>query len=144
MAGLKLSVGLIAMIAGSSAGWAAPLDVARSNPLRAILLDAMRPTIEEDVGLPVQFVVQTLRVEDGWAYFAGLPQQQSGEPIDFEQTRYAEAITEGYFDGPFLQVLLENVDDEWIVATFNIGATDVVAAGWPDEFGVPCAVVGQC
>jgi hypothetical protein len=114
------------------------------RPVRRVLLDAMRPTIEEDVGVPVQFVVDTLRVEDGWAYFAGTPQQKNGEPIDFEQTRYAEAIAEGFFDGPFLQAVLEKVDGEWLVVVFDIGATDVVAIGWPDEFGVPCAVVEQC
>jgi hypothetical protein len=143
MSGLKLTVVLLAMIAASTA-LAAPIDVAKSDPLRRVLLDAMRPTVEEDVGVPVQFVVQTLRVEDGWAYFAGTPQQKNGEPIDFEKTRYAEAIAEGFFDGPFLQAVLEKVGEEWLVVVFDIGATDVVAVGWPDEFGVPCAVVKQC
>jgi hypothetical protein len=144
MSGLKWAITLVGMAIFASSASAAPVDLTRSDPLRRVLLDAMRPTIEEDVGVPVQFVVDTLRVEDGWAYFAGTPQQKNGEPINFEQTRYAEAIAEGFFDGPFLQAVLEKVDGEWLVVVFDIGATDVVAIGWPDEFGVPCTVVGQC
>lgn len=144
MQGLRVAVALVAMAAGASTSLAAPVDVPKSDPLRQVLLDAMRPAVEDDVGVPVQFVVQTLRVEDGWAYFAGTPQQKNGQPIDFEQTHYAEAIEEGFFDGPFLQVLLEAEGDDWIVVGYDIGATDVVAASWPDDYGAPCAVVGQC
>ena len=144
MQGLRITVTLVAMMAAASAALAAPVDVAKSDPLRKVLLDAMRPTVEDDVGVPVQFVVQTLRVEGDWAYFAGTPQLKNGQPIDFEQTHYAEAIAEGFFDGPFLQVLLENVGDDWTVVGYDIGATDVVTVGWPDEYGAPCAVVGQC
>ena len=144
MQGLRVTVALVTMFAAVSAALAAPMDIAKSDPLRKVLLDAMRPTVEDDVGVPVQFVVEALRVDGDWAYFAGTPQLKNGQPIDFEQTHYAEAIAEGYFDGPYLQVLMEKVDDEWIVATFNIGATDVIAVGWPDEYGAPCAVVDQC
>ncbi|MGV8954500.1 MAG: hypothetical protein ACOH2M_25615 [Cypionkella sp.] len=144
MQGLRVTIALLSMIAMAPMALAAPVNVAKGNPLRAVLLDAMRPTVEDDVGIAVQFVVQTLRVDGDWAYFAGTPQQKNGAPIDFAQTHYAEAINEGYFDGPFLQVLLEASGDEWVVVGYDIGSTDVVAAGWPGDYGVPCAVVGQC
>ena len=144
MQGLRIAIGMLAMLAVVPVAIAAPANVGKSDPLRKVLLDAMRPTVEDDVGVPVQFVVQTLRVDGDWAYFAGTPQLKDGQPIDFTQTHYAEAIDEGFFDGPFLQVLLEKNNDEWGVIVFDIGATDVVSAGWPDEYDAPCAVVDQC
>ena len=117
-------------------------DVERNDPLRSVLLDALRPTIAHDIGSPVQFVVKYLRVQGKWAFFAGEPQHMDGTPIDFTQTHYADGIDAGMFDGPFLQALLENQDGSWMVRVFDIGATDVIASGWPGDFGAPCSVVG--
>ncbi|HTO27862.1 MAG TPA: hypothetical protein VL017_04655, partial [Devosia sp.] len=72
--------------------------IGRSNPLRKILLDSLRPDIENDLGVRVQFVVDTLQVEGSWAFMAGSVQHKDGSPIDFSQTPYAEAEAEGMFD----------------------------------------------
>lgn len=118
--------------------------VGRSNPLRKVLLDSLRPAIQNDLGVDVQFVVETLQVEGHWAFMAGSVQRTDGSPIDFSQTPYAEAEAEGMFDGPTVKAILSQQGNGWMVEAYSIGATDVVEAGWPDEYGVPCDLVAFC
>ena len=46
------------------------------------ILDALRPAVEARVGPNVEFVVQVLRVENGWAFVMADPQRKGGKPID--------------------------------------------------------------
>lgn len=118
--------------------------IGRSNPLRKVLLDSLRPNIENELGVNVQFVVDTLQVDGDWAFMAGTVQNTDGSPIDFSQTPYADAEAEGMFDGPTVRAILSQQGDEWWVEAYSIGATDVVEAGWPEEYGVPCELVDFC
>lgn len=112
-------------------------NIAVGDPLRRPLLDALRPAIEEDLGQPVQFMVDRLRVQGDWAFFAGSVQRPDGRPIDFSRTRYAEALEEGFFDGPGTYGLLRRVGGRWRVEGFFVGPTDVAYMAWPDELGAP-------
>jgi hypothetical protein len=109
-----------------------------------MLLDTVRPAIEMDIGTEVQFVVDVLQVEGNWGFLAGSIQNPDGSAIDFRRTPYAEAQAEGAFDGPSVRALLYKLKKRWYVEAFSIGATDVVEAGWVEEFGVPCSVVNFC
>lgn len=124
------------------AGNAKPRDIGLQDPLRRPLLDALRPTIERDLGQPVQFVVRVLRVQGKWAFAHVVPQTKSGAPIDFRRTHYAELIREGMFDGPDTFALLENGASRWTLRAFVTGPTDVTYAGWPEEFGAPNTLFG--
>lgn len=114
-----------------------PRDVLTGDPLRKTLLDALRPTIEKDLGQPVKFVVRKLRKQNQWAFAVVVPQKPDGKPVDFMRTRYADYIREGTFDSHDVYALLEQKDRRWIVQDFVIGPTDVYYAGWPDKFGAP-------
>lgn len=118
--------------------------VGRNDPLRPVLLDTVRPAMEMELGTEVQFVVDTLQVDGSWGFLAGSIQNPDGSPIDFSQTDYADLEAEGAFDGPTVRALLFKLKKRWYVEAFSIGATDVVEAGWPEEFGVPCSVVNAC
>ncbi len=121
---------------------APPRDIGPADPLRKTLLDALRPAIERDLGLPVQFVVKTLRQQNDWAFAIVVPQARDGSPIDYRRTRYAEAIREGMFDGGTVYALLRK-SGQWTVRAFVVGPTDVAYAGWPDEHGAPYALFGM-
>lgn len=123
-------------------GIAAARDIGASDPLRRTLLDTLRPTIERDVGQPVQFLVRVLRVQGGWAFAHVVPQTKAGAPIDYRRTRYAELIREGMFDGPDTFALLELRKGRWTLRAFVTGPTDVTYAGWQEEFGAPNALFG--
>jgi len=127
--------------AAQARGQARPLDVGPGQPLRRVLLDALRQRLQADVGQPVQFVVHRLRMQGDWAFYAGDIQTPSGRPIDFRRTRYAERVADGTFDGPSTVALLRRTGGRWRVVAFAVGATDVAEAGWPEEHGVPQALV---
>ena len=107
------------------------------DPQRRVLLDAIRPAIEDHIGQPVQFVVDTLQTQGDWAFYAGRIQQPNGRPIDFSRTPYAEALEEGMFDGPSTYALLQRRGNGWRLVDWVVGPTDVTYAGWPGEYGAP-------
>lgn len=121
---------------------AAARDVGPADPLRPVLLNALRPAIVADLGQSVKFVVATLRTQGDWAYVVARPQRPDGREIDFRATRYREVIDQGVFDGPTLYALMQRREQRWTVVDFVIGPTDVAWAGWPDEFGAPTALLG--
>lgn len=117
-------------------------DVGPADPLRPVLLNALRPAIVADLGQSVKFVVATLRTQGDWAYVVARPQRPDGREIDFRATRYREAIDQGVFDGPTLYALMQRREQRWTVVDFVIGPTDVAWAGWPEEHGAPAAMLG--
>ncbi|CAM8619352.1 hypothetical protein [Sphingobium cupriresistens] len=121
---------VVAALAGAS-------DIGVADPQRRALLDALRPAIERDLMQKVKFVVRTLRRQDRWAFAHVVPQTPAGGSIDFSQTRHAERVEAGIFDGPDVYALLEQKDGRWIVRDFVVGPTDVAYLAWPDEFGAP-------
>ena len=120
---------------------AGPRNVPVGDPQRRLILDGLRPAIQRDLGgQPVQFMVDRLRVQGDWAFYAGSIQQPNGRPIDFSKTRYASAVEEGFFDGPGTYALLRRTAGAWRVVTFVVGPTDVAYLGWPDEHGAPMSL----
>ncbi|MGQ2991046.1 hypothetical protein [Brevundimonas sp.] len=130
------------VLAQSPAAAATARDVGASDPLRPVLLNALRPAIVADLGQSVKFVVATLRIQGDWAYVVARPQRPDGREIDFRSTRYREAIDQGVFDGPTLYALMQRREQRWTVVDFVIGPTDVAWAGWPEEHGAPAALLG--
>ncbi|OYX81241.1 MAG: hypothetical protein B7Y85_02490 [Brevundimonas sp. 32-68-21] len=116
---------------------AGPRSVPVGDPLRRTLLNTLRPSIEDELNQPVQFMVDRLRVQGDWAFYAGSVQQPNGRPIDFSKTRYASALENGVFDGPGTFALLRRTAGTWRVVTFVVGPTDVAYLAWPDEHGAP-------
>ena len=111
-----------------------------NDPLRRPVLDGLRPAIEADLGQPVQFVVQSLKTQGGWAFAIVRPQQPNGREIDFRRTRYGEYMDGGIWDGPTTYALLRNTGGRWRTVDFVIGPTDVAWEGWPQEHGAPRAI----
>ena len=70
----------------------------RGSPLRAAILDGLRPMVEAEVGSPVEFVVIDLRVIGEWAFAYVTPQRPGGGEIFYVYTRYQAAVDAGAFD----------------------------------------------
>jgi hypothetical protein len=85
------------------------------------ILDALRPAVEARVGPNVEFVVQVLRIEDGWAFVMADPKRKGGRPID--GNRYFDDFDN--MDGLRVDAVLQLKGDHWRVVDFAIGATDV-------------------
>lgn len=61
------------------------------SPLRAGIMDGLRPTVQAEIGGPIQFVVNELRVLQTWAYVAAKPQRPGGAPIRWSATKFRSA-----------------------------------------------------
>jgi hypothetical protein len=118
------ALALALMIAAPAAAWEEP---ARGTPLRADLLDAIRPFLEWDLGPPVEIVVQTLRVQGDRAFVSAYAQRPGGVPIDMENTPVARrgAYWPEVSDGTTIQALLQRSGRMWVAVHQAIGATDV-------------------
>jgi hypothetical protein len=89
---------------------------------RKAVLDALRPAIEAKLGPGVEFVVQVLRIEDGWAFVMADPQRRGGKPIDGRRI-FGEDF--GNMDGLRVDAVLRKRGGRWVVVDHGIGATDV-------------------
>lgn len=108
----------------------------RGSAERAAILDAVRPMVEAEVGRPVEFVVDQLRVLGEWAFVVLRPQRPGGGPIAYVYTRYQAAVDAGAFDDEVV-ALLRQTPAGWLVYEYDLGATDVTWVDWGARYPVP-------
>ena len=138
MAGLTriaIALGAAALaVAPAQAQQVGPNAPARvGSPQRAALLNTLRPAVEQELGAPIEFVVNCIRVTDGWATIGADPQRRGGRPIP-------RAITRRYPEGVFVSAVLRFRQGRWHLVEHAVGATDV----WYVDMVPPAAVDGPC
>ena len=89
---------------------------------RKAVLDALRPKVETKLGPGVEFVVQIIRVENGWAFVMADPQRKVGKAIDGHRI-FGDDFEN--MDGLRVDAVLRKRGSRWVVADYAIGATDV-------------------
>jgi hypothetical protein len=104
--------------------------------LRVQILNAYRPSIEAQLGAPVEFVVDALNVMGDWAFVEARPQRPGGTPIDWRQTRYRQAFESDMMSNIVLG-LLHRTDGGWQVVENVIGPTDVAWEDWLKTHNLP-------
>ncbi len=105
------------MILSLALAAAAPTQVERKA-----VLNALRPAVESKLGRSVEFVVQVIRVENGWAFVMADPQRKDGKPIDGHRI-FGEDFEN--MDGLRVDAVLQLEGGRWTVVDYGIGATDV-------------------
>lgn len=106
---------------------------------RKAIMDALRVPVVKRLLKPVVFKVDHLKVQGGWAFMKGVPQQPNGKPMDYRGTGYERAQKDGIFDD-WICALLRKQGTKWQVVEFVIGATDVVYIGWDEKHKAPPAI----
>lgn len=104
---------------------------------RRAILDALRPEIADATHGPVEFVVQHLEVQDGWALVWAHPQRPGGAQIDPEAVLPAAQLE--FTSSIRVDALLQMRDGDWNLEGYRIGATDVWYACYP---GAPATLTG--
>lgn len=97
------------------------------SPERRAILDALRPPIQQRLGGPVEFVVRTVRVQDGWALVIALPRRPGGAEIDGR--RYYDAEEWDVMDGLTVNGVLRYSGGRWRLVDHAIGPSDVWYCG---------------
>jgi hypothetical protein len=105
---------------------------------RKAILAALRAPVQRELrGRSVVFNVTHFQTRDGWAFLTARPQQPNGRPMNYRGTKWQAAINNGVFSQSVSALLRKQPNGRWRVVTYNIGATDVVYAGWPRRYRAP-------
>ena len=99
----------------------ATAPVAPGSAQRRAILDALRPSIEAQIGPDVEFVVREIRVVRGWAFVLAEPQRTGGGAIDGHH--YFPDFDD--MGGLTVTALLRYQYHRWNLVEQAIGATDV-------------------
>jgi len=130
-----LAIALLALF-GVAAGAATIVSPQRGTPLRAEVLEGLRPAVEKETGGRVIFVVHALNVMGEWAYVSGEPRRPGGGKIDWRQTKFRRAYEADMFSGLVL-ALLRRQGGSWKVVELAIGPTDVAWIDWQKQHKLP-------
>ena len=106
------------------------------SPLRASVLDGLRPTVQQEIGGTIEFVVSDLRVLQDWAYVAAKPQRPGGAPIQWSATKFRQAWADDTMSDLVL-ALLRTDGRGWRVVEYAIGPTDVIWEEWMQAHRLP-------
>jgi len=123
-----------------SAAAQTPVTPAAGSPDRKAIMDALRPSFEKQIGKPVIFVVKTLRVASGWAYWMGEPFRAPGKPVDWKKTKFKEDFEQGVMDSLSL-ALLKKSGKKWKVVELAIGPTDFPVEDWLKKHKAPMSLL---
>ena len=106
------------------------------SELRKVVLGALRPAVEKQLGPNIEFKVALIRVQGDWAFVVADPQRRGGKPLDGYRI-FGEDF--GNMDGLRVDAVLRRRGGRWTVVEKAIGATDVwycdvgpksLKAGW--------------
>lgn len=106
------------------------------SPQRRAILDALRPPVERQLRGPVEFVVDRIRVYQGYALVFAQPQRPGGGRID--GARYFPDFEN--MDGLTVTAVLRFSGGRWRLIDHAIGATDAWYCG--DRRIAPAALLG--
>ncbi|HEU5314085.1 MAG TPA: hypothetical protein VFU08_09685, partial [Candidatus Udaeobacter sp.] len=100
---------------------------------RKAIVNTLRAPVEKELKQKVVFPIRRLKVQNGWAFMQGVPQQPGGKPVNYRITRHQTAIEAGAFDDGIL-ALLRKEKARWRVVVYDIGSTDYPAGDWRQKY----------
>ena len=119
-----------------------PYTPERGTPERQAITDSLRLPVQKQLKAKVIFKIDHLKVQNGWAFIRGVPQQPNGNAVDYHGTPYQNAIDAGAFDDGIV-ALLRKRDGKWQVVKFVIGATDVPYTEWAQKYHAPAEIFDE-
>ncbi len=110
-----------------------PYTPASGSKERKAILDVVRVPVEKAIKQKVIFVVQKLKVADGWAYMTLRPVQPNGSPINYAKTQFAEDVSVGAFEDQVV-ALMKKENGKWKIKEYTYGATDYSGDEWAKKY----------
>jgi hypothetical protein len=122
---------------GAAQGNAGPRPATTAE--RRAILAALRPAIVRRARGPIEFVVEKMDVQAGWALAWVQPQRPGGRRIDPASILTKDQLTTTRETR--VDALLRRRGDRWEVVRYELGHTDVWYACYR---GAPAGLVGDC
>lgn len=110
--------------------FAKPTELPADMPLRRELFDLLRPRIERDAKRPVRFE-GSLRAFKNWALFTGRTVDANGKSVKLPPMGNDDTVA-----------LWLRTRDGWRLVDFSGGHSDAFYIIWPEQYGVPKALLG--
>lgn len=136
---LSWSIALIALFLCQAFAQSQSYTPERGTPERQAITDALRLPVQKQLKTKVIFKIDHLKVQHGWAFMKGMPQQPNGNAVDYHGTPYQSAIDAGAFDDGIV-ALLRKRGGKWQVVQYVIGATDVPYVEWDQKYHAPSEI----
>ena len=114
----------------------APQTPEPNSPARTAITNTLRVPVEKELKQKVVFRIRRLKVQNGWAFLDGEPQQPGGKSVNYRNRRHQTAIEAGAFDDGIL-ALLRKDKGAWRVVVYDIGSTDYPAPSWQQKYKAP-------
>ncbi|MBO6603214.1 MULTISPECIES: hypothetical protein [Paracoccaceae] len=119
----------VAILMAACLAWpalASPVEPVPGVPERRELLNTLRPLVENDLGAPVEFMVDQLLWEDDRAFGRVVAQRPGGGQIDIATTPMVQrdGVSPEGIDGPRVEAFFRKTSEGWEVVTYEIGTTD--------------------
>lgn len=107
------------------------------TPERKVILDKIRPEVEDSVIKNVKFKVSTFKIRENWAFVNGMMLDKNEKPLDESaiEARYGNDTWDNNF-----QALLKKVKGQWTIVQVASGCSDVCWIGWDEAFKAPKAI----
>jgi hypothetical protein len=112
------------------------VQIERGSPDRKAILDVVRTSVEQRLGIKVIFQVERLAVFGTWAYAGLHPRTEAGNRIDYRRTRYARGFIPD-MDSDSVDVLLRRDGPSWSIVQEAFLPTDVVWEEWQRKYKLP-------
>jgi hypothetical protein len=122
-----------ALLLVAATAFAAPYEPERGSAERAAILAEVRPAVAELVGGNVGFLVQTLLVDQGWAFVIAEPDWPNGKPID----PAAIGLDMRERNGLTTYALLRQRQQTWTLVELAVGPKDGAWRDWWRSYGAP-------
>ena len=116
----------LSLSALSSTAIAQVRAIARGDPERKQIMDAMRPVAELELGTSIEFVVRTLNLSGNYAYAEVEAQRTGGAHIDIAKTPFGRSNADSldFIDCCHIESILQKRNGSWVVIERTAYATD--------------------
>ncbi|MBE1160898.1 hypothetical protein [Dyella acidiphila] len=139
---ILLAILLVPAVTGEVCAQTAPPASAVASSERLGVLEVAGNSAQTQLGKPVHFEVQRLRVLGDWAFLHARMQGPNGQPISYAGTRYEDASRHGQKSANY-DALLQRKQGQWSVQAEAIGATDVPWTDWSHRYGAPSSLFDE-
>jgi len=114
----------------------APQTPEPNSSERKAIMNTLRVPVEKELKQKIVFRIRRLKVQNGWAFLEGVPQQPGGKQVNYTITPHRTAFEAGAFDDSIL-ALLRKEKMGWQVVVYAIGSTDYPVPHWQPKYKAP-------